>query len=350
PANKHMYPGETLAEAAGHQVLYAFEPGEAGKPLIVFVPGDAHLARIFYGYPGGKSEDFVAHWVKQAGYSFLAVSYPLANPVFSEVVPAYTIKDWGNQVAAVIASVTKKNQLSGPVIVAGWSMGGKIAASVGRAAKANGTDIAMFVAMSADPPVPGFLPPANVKSIKLDENGYADRTPIYDWFLNAVTEQNTYNAHTIIPKNTYVEEFLGAVPIDLIDTGLVYENGELVSDIAKAIETSGAFSFSDYPFPVLVHDNSTSDFENVLLDASDWSFVRNRVLVERFMGERKPTDLSAGEWQQLQLLVSASQQFFTEVVEGNHFFFIGEIGARKAMEKILTLHARVDSLPKAAGN
>ena len=349
-ANAHMYPGETLAEAAGHQVLYAFESGDKSKPMMVFVPGDAHLARIFYGYPSGRAEDFVAHWVKEAGHPFLAVSYPLANPVFSETVPGYTIADWGNQVAAVIAEVQKENDLTAPVIVAGWSMGGKIAASVGRAAKTNGTEIIMFVAMSADPPVPGFLPAANVESIKLDENGYADRTPIYAWFLNAISEQDAYNGHTIISKDTYIDQFLGAVPIDLIDTGTVYKDGKLVQDLAMAVKTSGVNSFEDYPLPVLIHDNSTSDFENVLLDASDWTFVRNRVLINHYMGGLKPTDLTTADWQQLQLLVSFSQSFFTETVEGNHFFFIGEIGARKAVEKIITLHAKVESLPPRVGS
>jgi len=345
--NAAMYPGETLVEVAGHQALYKFVPGDPEKPLIVFVPGTAHLARIFYGFPDGRSEDFVAHWVGQSGHPFLAVSYPMASPVFEETAPGYTIEDWGNQVAAVIAYVAKENALTAPVIVCGWSMGGKIAASVGRAARALGTELAMFVAMSADPPVTGFLPAANAKSIKLDGNGHVDRTSIYDWFLNAVAEQSAYNGHTIIPKDIYTNEFIGAVPADLIDTGLIYENGKLVSNLAKAIQTSNAMTFDDYPFPVVVHDTSRSDLENVLLDVSDWAFVRNRVLINRYLGRQKPSDITVTEWEQLRLLVNASQDFFTEVVNGNHFFFIGEIGARTAVEKILALNTRVESLPKA---
>ncbi|MEM6464639.1 MAG: hypothetical protein AAF724_22290 [Pseudomonadota bacterium] len=342
--NSHLYSGETLVEASGFEALYRFVPGEGTNPMIVFVPGDAHLARIFYGYPGGKSEDFVAYWVGQAGHPFLGVSFPMANPVFTQAAPGYTIEDWGNQVVAVIKHVMAENNLSGPVIVAGWSMGGKIAASLGRAAKSADLEIEMFVAMSADPPVPGFLPPANTKSIKLDSSGYADRSPIYDWFFNAVAEQNRYNGHTIIPKDTYADQFIGATPLDLIDTGMVFKDGEMVPDIESAIKTSAAFQFDDYPFPVVIHDDSTSDLENVLLDSSDWAFVRNRVLMNRILAGRKPSDLSQPEWQRLRLMMETSQSYFTEVVEGNHFFFIGEIGARDTVAKILRQRDRVASV------
>ena len=68
------------------------------------------------------------------------------------------------------------------------------------------------------------------------------------------------------------------------------------------------------------------------------------------MGDAKPKDLSAADWQQIRLLVSVSQSYFTEVVEGNHFFFIGEIGARKTVEKLMTLRAKVESLPSMIGS
>ena len=127
-------------------------------------------------------------------------------------------------------------------------MGGKIASSVGRAAKANGTEITVFVAMSADPPLPGFLPAANAASIKLDKDGYADRTSIYDWFLDAISEQDRYNGHTIISKDTYVEQFLGSVPIDLIDTGTVYKDGQTGSGPDQGFRNFGRDVVRGLPF------------------------------------------------------------------------------------------------------
>ncbi len=340
-----LYDGETLTTAAGYPALYRFIPADKSKPLIVFVPGDAHLARIFYGYPGGHDEDFVSHWVNRAGYPFLAVSYPLGNTVFSASYPAYTIEDWGNQVAEVVANVIDAQALTKRVIICGWSMGGKIAASVGRAAKAKGFTIDAFVAMSADPPVPGFLPAANGANIRMTSAGYADREPIYNWFFNAVDQQNAYNDHTIIPQDIYRRDFLGATPVALIDSGLVFQDNKFVENVSLALRTGGTFDFADYPFPVVVHDNSADDAENALLDPGDWAFIRNRVLVEKYKGETAYTDLTEPQWERLRLMVGSSGSDFTETVEGNHFFFIGSIGARTTVEKILRLYARVQSIP-----
>jgi pimeloyl-ACP methyl ester carboxylesterase len=343
-----LYDGETLLTAAGYPALYRSIPADKSKPLLVFVPGDGHLARIFYGYPGGHDEDFVSRWVNRAGYPFLAVSYPLGNAVFRGSYPGYTIEDWGNQVAEVVAKVIDEQGLSKRVIICGWSMGGKIAASVGRAAKAKGFTIDAFVAMSADPPVPGFLPAANGADIQMTPAGYADREPIYNWFFNAVGQQNAYNGHTIIPQDIYRRDFLGATPVALIDSGLVFQDNKFVENVSLALRTAGTFDFAAYPFPVVVHDDSPYDAENALLDPGDWAFIRNRVLAEKYRGGTAYTDLTQPQWERLRLMVASSGSDFSETVEGNHFFFIGSIGARATVEKILRLYARVQSIPSIA--
>ncbi|MTH95845.1 alpha/beta fold hydrolase [Roseibium sp. RKSG952] len=342
-----LYEGETLTEAAGYPVLYRYIPADKSQPLLVFIPGDAHLARIFYGYPGGRPEDFISHWVTRVGHPFLAISYPMSNPVFEGASPDYNITDWGNQVAEVVAQIVSENGLTQEVIICGWSMGGKIAAAVGKAAKDKPFAISAFVAMSADPPVPGFLPRANAEGIKMTAEGYADRTPIYDWFFNAVGQQNAYNGHTIIPKDIYEKDMLGAIPVALIDTGLIYKDNKFIEDTSAALRTGDTFDFSDYPFPVVIHDNSPDDPQNVLLDTSDWAFIRNRVLIQTVLGGEAFTNLTWPEWERLQQLVATSGSYFTEVVEGNHFYFIGSAGARSTVEKILQLHARVQSLPNS---
>ncbi|WP_058524594.1 hypothetical protein [Legionella birminghamensis] len=64
--------------------------------MVVFVPGDSHLARISYGFPKGNEKDFLAYWLNKEGYSFLGISYPLENPVYTQVYPKFSIHDWGD--------------------------------------------------------------------------------------------------------------------------------------------------------------------------------------------------------------------------------------------------------------
>ncbi len=44
-------------------------------------------------------------------------------------------------------------------------------------------------------------------------------------------------------------------------------------------------------------------------------------------------------------MIESSGIYFTENIEGNHFFFIGSVGARTTVEKIRRLYARVKSIP-----
>jgi hypothetical protein len=48
------------------------------------------------------------------------------------------------------------------------------------------------------------------------------------------------------------------------------------------------------------------------------------------------------------LIVESSGSDFTETVEGNHFFFIGAVGARVTVENILGLYACFQSIPSIA--
>ena len=76
PHNTHLQDGETLVSAAGFPALVKFVAADKDKPLVIFVPGDAYLARIAYGFPDGNEQDFLAYWINQAGFSVLGVSLP----------------------------------------------------------------------------------------------------------------------------------------------------------------------------------------------------------------------------------------------------------------------------------
>lgn len=61
--NQSLYPNEKLLTVNGFQSLVYFKKGDKNKPLIIFVPGNAHLARIGYGYSESEPKDFLAYWL-----------------------------------------------------------------------------------------------------------------------------------------------------------------------------------------------------------------------------------------------------------------------------------------------
>ncbi len=109
-AQEHTYTGEVIEQAAGYPAIYKYIAGDKTKPLLVFVPGAHHTARVFYGgHQGYKAEDFLAFWVNEKGYNFLALSYPIAlsDPAIETNHPDFTIRDWGKQVAALADKTIK---------------------------------------------------------------------------------------------------------------------------------------------------------------------------------------------------------------------------------------------------
>src|SRR3979411_840362 len=68
---------ESVARHFGVDVRHYFRRGLApNAPLVVFLPGAAHVGRVAYGHNGARPEDFLDFWLAQVGYGLLALSYP----------------------------------------------------------------------------------------------------------------------------------------------------------------------------------------------------------------------------------------------------------------------------------
>lgn len=124
-----LYPGEELTEAAGYPALVRFEPGRQELPLVVFVTGGGVLGRIAYGPPGGgRAADFLCHWLHEEGFPSLVLSYPIDNrDLFDAAFPQFSVTDWAEQSAEIIARYVDRNGLQANAVVLGWSMAGRIA-------------------------------------------------------------------------------------------------------------------------------------------------------------------------------------------------------------------------------
>ncbi|WP_226643039.1 hypothetical protein [Microbulbifer variabilis] len=52
-------------------------------------------------------------------------------------------------------------------------------------------------------------------------------------------------------------------------------------------------------------------------------------------------DPKSSQWESLQLFVRSSGNYFSAMVNVNQFFFVGNVGARATVEKVLMLQERV---------
>ncbi len=335
-----LYPGEKLLTINGTQTLTKFIKGDSNKPLIIFVPGNSHLARIGYGYPSGYPKDFLSYWLHQKGYSFLGISYPIDNPVYAKVYPAFSIKNWGNQVAEAAKQIINENKLSHHIIVVGWSMGGSIEKTVNVAAKQKGLIVDLFIGLSAVPPLPYIMQPGPFKVDKMLPNGLADRRQLYPWFIHVIEDQNKLNHHVIIPTNIYLTQFLGNIPIAIGAEGYHYQNGKFVYDIAKTLEDGGVFKFKDTPWIALIRDDSSLLMNISFIDPSFWNFLRMEMIYQVYLVQVDLSKLSSLRWNQLKKIIDKLPNELISTVHGNHFFFVGEKGAMDTADKIDMFHLK----------
>lgn len=343
-ANSALYPGERLMDAENTETLVYFSKGNPSKPLVIFIPGDSHLARISYGYPDGKKQDFLSYWLNKKGYSFLGVSYPLENPVYSKVYPNFSIQDWGEQIVDVAQQIIKENQLSNNIIILGWSMGGSIEQTVAAAAKRRGLNLELFIGLAAVPPLPYVMQSGPYETKTMRVNHLADRTALFPVFTQLLEEQDRYNQHTIIPQSVYSSQFIGHIPASIAAEGYAYQNGQLIKNVQKTLKDGGVFNFANTPWIALIEDDSPTTAKISLIDPAAWDFIRTEMIYNHYLKDSDLNKLTPKQWSKLAHIIDETPDYLKLRVHGNHFFFVGEKGASATADKIEELESRVKNI------
>jgi hypothetical protein len=339
------FEGEEVMTGGGYPALVKFIPGDADQALVIFVPGAHHTARIAYGgHDGARDEDFLAHWLVEEGYNFLGISYPIAtrNPVMKEAHPEFTAQDWGRQAAEIASRVIDEHGLSNRVIVIGWSMGGKIVQPVSGAAEDAGLDLDFYLSFAATPPVTGAI--SMDAEIAMAASGYADRSDLYDGWLEQLADNNADNeGRTIIDERTYLADYVGDMSINLQGYGLRYRDDEFVRDHWADVEDFKSYDFASLPTIAMIMPNEVADGRHALTDQANWGlFLTNKITHGDIGGNKVDLDaLPEERWFALIDLVRAAPERLSVESNGNHFFFVGEAGARETARAVRTLEHRV---------
>jgi pimeloyl-ACP methyl ester carboxylesterase len=337
-----LYPNEEILRAAGFPALTWFKKGaDPQKPLIVFVPGAAHLGRIAYGCPSCEERNFLAYWMGQRGFSFLAISYPLGHPVYDRAYPEFTVKDWGRQAAEITRTIVDQRHTSNHVVVVGWSMGGKIAKTFNDAAGELGIQVDFFVALAATPPLPNLVPGLS-ESIKLAPDGLANLEAKYPWFVASLEAQNRLNRREIIPAKIYREEFLGNFPINLLGTELRYRDGAFASDVAESERDMGSHEFARFPLTTVITNRSALDARHALIDQSSWGlYLVQKIFQDLASSHIVLESLAQSKWQCLSAGLRRLPAQLSRTEPGTHFFFVGAKGARSVARDVESLNRQV---------
>ncbi|QND52075.1 hypothetical protein HB779_09270 [Phyllobacterium sp. 628] len=340
---EQLLTGESLTKAEGYPALVYFRRGSSEKPLIVLLPGGYHLARVFYGHSEGQSQDFVAHWLGELGFSVLAISYPLDHPVFESLYPDMAVADWSRMVAAVVADVVKLQKLTGRVAYAGWSMAGRVVPTLNLASAKQGLQVEGFVSLAATPPLfvnsdvddTFWLAPNGMREALNPPAHYRDHHR-FGWIGPALDELAQINGRSILSEVDYRRDFCGNHPANLNGEVMRYRAGTLVKDIAEATEDMRSFDFGSYSLVGCVIPNSRNDLRHALSDASTWTFINHHGILWR-IHRSQSQNVSDTCVSHLKKIFDAMPRLLTRTVQGNHIFFIGKFGARKTARAIAEL-------------
>ena len=345
PYHAVLYPAEKIVELAGYPALMYFSLGKVDKPLIIFVPGGYNLARIAYGTPNTKASDYLAYWFNQKGFTFLGLSYPLDNKVFSDVYPGFTIKDWAAQIIDAVKLQIDTHQLPKTFVMLGWSMAGKAVNQVNALAKENGLDM-IYISLSSDPSIRGLASTELFEQLikTPTAKGLSSDHSLISWFLNQIHEQNKLNQHVIINDSTYIQDIMGDQPVDLLATSTRFENNTFIKDTNITLTDTLAMDYDAYPMLGLIHGDYRSDYINALFTRFDWSPMLARAVYNSLTKKMHLDELFEQEWNGLKKIIEHAPQIMSREVHGNHLFFLGQTGAEQTVTAVQSLLAMRDQI------
>lgn len=320
---------ESLESKQGFEFLTYFNEGDSNLPLIIFFPGWGHLARIAYGGANIPVEEFLAHAFREQDYPFLAISYPLENSVYSAIYPQLQIVNWAQGAASIAQDILSR--YDHPYLIAiHWSASGQLVTSFKKATQALGLLQPFSVSLEATPPI--LISPERTAIAEILENGLASVKSLYPNWL----KQLNHMMGRELDLETYEENFLGAFPICLLGTPLVYKECRIEEDYALALEDRRSFQYAESPLVVSITGNSQEAHYHPLIDRATWSFINERKIYHAYLApfSSQINQLSDSKWDDLQIMIYTFNQKMMHTVEGNHFLFIGQNRTRKIVHII----------------
>ncbi len=333
-----LYPREELTEAAGYPALVRFEPGRPDLPVVVFITGGGVLGRIAYGPPGGKAADFLCHWLHEDGFPSLVLSYPIDNSgVFDAAFPLFSMTNWAEQSAEIIARHVDGHGLPADVVVLGWSMAGRIAEPLHAALRRKGKGIELFVAMAATSALPNTLPGLQLQPAP---SGLAAIKGAYlDWLVRCLADQNDATGHTVLDADVFAREMTGDLPVGLAASAMRYASGGFIHEPAADANEVGTARYRDFPPLAVMTHASAIDARHALTDRSTWGVYITQQLCEAlvFSQADKLAALPPETWALLVEHVRDAAGRLSATLPGNHMFFLGENGARTTVQTLKRL-------------
>ena len=344
---KELYENEEIRLGKGYPSLVRFFNDNFEKPLVVFFPGWAHLGRISYGFPGSKEEHFLAKWITQNGYPFLATSYPIDHPVYEEVYPEFTLTDWGNMAAEIVKQFIDEHRLLNDIIGISWSAAGQVVRPFNVACQSLGLNVDFHLVLESSPAL--LIPSDRTIGFNISNKHLVSvKDSHYNLFWREIEDQSQINGEEIISKEMYFRDFVGDFPVSLMGTNECYEDGTFVNNIEKSYRDKNFFAYTEYPIIASVTGNSKLAPYHPFVDRWTWGFLLTRKIYHDYISRNESSfpSLSKDKFNNLVEYVNDLPNRLHRTTQGNHFLFLGRVGAKRISEYLEFFDNEIHSIKK----
>lgn len=333
--------GEERLLRAGVAGLRYLRRGHDDQPLVIFLPGGAHLARIAYGDPTSSRRDFLDYWLEERGIGLAALSPPTDHPAIDAAMPTLTIDAWAQWLATVVAEILRDTP-NRSVVVAMWSMAGRSAAAVNAKLEKQGISAICFISLAATPPLPGLIPmkdggealtPGGLWARTVASAPDGIRDGFTQGFLLSLADQAQRNRRQILDEEVYLRDYLCNTPIMLRGSAQRYTNNGMIWDREAAEADVAATQFACFPLTGMIVPTDRSDEGHALGDQAGWSFFN----AQKIRAIAAASEMEPEQWEKLRALSRELPQRLYREVTGGHFFFVGESGAKATVEQMTHL-------------
>lgn len=324
--------GEDISSLGAISTLTYHRPGRGRGPLLLFLPGGGHLARIAYGYPGGSRRDFLDHWLEAEGLGLLAVSPPSGLP-FGTSHPELNRSEWAAAIAAHVSGILNEAEASRSVAILAWSMASGFVDHLALALRARGVSIHGFIPIAASPPL---VRPSGIYETteRIREDGLWDvagstvaGVERAKMWLDEIAAIERELGRSVLPPQAYRRHVLVPTPGGLRRGG--------VAGIAASVREPDMTAF---PLAAPIVPAGQGDCRHGLGDFAGWGHVNAQLVLARYAAAVRNGWRPADQvWNRLLTLVDQLPSRLGARLPGGHFFFLGETGARATAATIVRL-------------
>lgn len=352
-AKQVSFPREQVIEIDGIPLLDYQRIESNDKPIVLFLTGGGVLARIAYGHGEANPRDFLDYWLAERGWSLVAPSYPSDHDVFDQTAPDLTLADWARMLATLVEQVIPAPN-SRPLVVAGWSMGGRAAFAVSRELRRRGIAIDCFASLSATPPFPRYLgstpsPPERLTDDGLwdldniEPNGFRRETR----WLAELAQIGQVEGHRIMSDEIFRRNYRSNVPPGLWGPELepLFADRD-PTDLSTDLRGASSFSGRDYPICVSIVPTASRDYTHALADEVTWGYVTIRGLIN-YLPDLRTESLPDDDWIRLREAIATCPSRLSRRVSGGHLFFVGSHGACATVDHLCELLTEATALKRS---